>query len=112
MLRRCRSHHRPGPESLPMFVAVSFLPVRPLPTANVRTVDPILVSMTSACDLEIAEFFFGVRADPLQFRDAVNRVDRKTEPVCLVVDRQLHWRVDVAFLLVTAHMQVVVVCSA
>jgi hypothetical protein len=40
--------------------------------------------MTSACDLAIAEFFFGVRADPLQFWDAVNRVDRETETVRLV----------------------------
>jgi len=66
----------------------------------------------SACNLEITEFFFSVRADALQFRNAVNRIDRKTEPVCLVVDRQLHRRVDVAFLLVTAHMQVRVVCAA
>ena len=53
-----------------------------------------------------------MRADPLQFWDAVNRVDRETEPVRLVVDCQLHRRVDVAFLLVTAHMQVAVVCAA
>src|ERR1017187_9799257 len=82
------------------------LVARPLPTANLRTVDPVLVGMTSACDLEIAEFFFGVRADPLQFRDAVNRVNRKTEPVRLVVDCQLHWRVDVPFLFVTPHVHV------
>src|SRR5271167_134167 len=95
-----------------LVVAPSFLPARPLPTANFRTVDPVLVSMTPACDLAIAEFFFGVRADPLEFRDAVNRVDRETEPVRLVVDCQLHWRVDVPFLFVTPHVHVLMVRAA
>src|SRR5579864_85865 len=85
---------------------------RPFPTANLRTIDSVLVSVTSASDLHIAEFFFGMRADPLQFRYAINRVDCETEPVRLVVDGQLHRRVDVAFLLVTSHMQVAVVGAA
>ena len=53
-----------------------------------------------------------MRANPLQLRNAVNRVDGETEPVRLVVDCQLHGRVDVAFFLVTSHMQVAVVCAA
>src|ERR1700757_335061 len=53
-----------------------------------------------------------MRADPLQSRDAVNRVNRETEPVRLVVDCQLHRRVDVALLFVAAHMQVAMVCAA
>ena len=85
---------------------------RPLPAANLGTVHSMLVSMMAACDLKVAKFLFGVRADPLQSRDAVNRVDRKTEPVRLVVDGQFHRRVDVALLLVTANMQVVVICAA
>ena len=52
-----------------------------------------------------------MRADALQFWDSVNRVNRKTEPVCLVVDCQLHRRVDVAFFLVTAHVQVAVIVA-
>src|SRR5271165_1415378 len=39
--------------------------------------------MTSACDLAIAEFFFGVRSDPLQFWNAVKGIDCETEPVRL-----------------------------
>ena len=84
----------------------------PLPTADLRTVDSVLVSMAPACNLAIAEFFFGMRANPLQLRDAVNRVDCETEPVGLVVNCQFHWRVDVALLFVTAHMQVSVVRAA
>ena len=72
----------------------------------------MLVSMMAACNLKFAEFLFGVRADPLQFWNAINRVNSQTKPVRLIVDRQLHRRVDVALLLVTANMQVVVICAA
>jgi len=41
--------------------------------------------MAAACNLAIPECLFGVRADSLQFRDAVNRVDGETESVRLVL---------------------------
>ena len=85
--------------------------VRPLPTANLRTVDPVLVCVTPACDLEIVEFLFGVRADPLQFWDTVNRVHGKGEAIDLIVHGQLHRCVDVALLLVPAYMQILVLAS-
>ena len=90
----------------------SLLLVRPLPTCDFRAVDPVLVSMATACDLAVAEFLFGMGTDPLKSRDPVNCVDCETEPVRLIVNCQFHRRVDVALLLVAAHMQVPVVCAA
>src|SRR5271165_6272216 len=90
----------------------SFRLVRPLPPTDLRAVDPVLVSMAAACDLAVAEFLFGMRADALERRDSVNRVNGKTEPVGLVVNGQFHRRVDVAFFFVSPHMQVTVVGAA
>src|SRR6478672_935962 len=90
----------------------SFLVVRPLPSVDLRAVDSMLVSIATAGNLAVPEFLFGVRADSLQVRDAVNRVDGEAESVRLVVDRQLHRRIDVAFLFVAAHVQVPMVRSA
>src|SRR5215470_3720977 len=90
----------------------SLLVVRPLPTTDLRAVDSVLVSMMAACNLAIPESLFGVGADSLQFRDAVNRVDGETESVRLVVDCQLHRCVDVPLLLITPYVQVPMVCAA
>ena len=90
----------------------SLLVVRPLPTANLRAVDSVLVSMVPACNLAVAKLLFSMRPNPLQFRNAVNGIDGETEPVRLVVNCQFHRRIDVALLLVAAHVQVPVVCPA
>ena len=42
---------------------------------------------------------------PLQLGDAVDRVNGQAEAVGLVIDGQFHRRVDVAFLLVSAHVK-------
>lgn len=68
--------------------------------------------MAAACNLAIAKFFFSVRSNALEFRDAVNSVDGETEPVRLVVNRKLHRRVDVALFFVATHMQVAVIRAA
>ena len=85
---------------------------RPLPPTDLRAVDAVLIRVVPAGNLPVAEFLLGVRADLLQLRDAVNRVDCKTEPVGLVVNGKFHGRVDIAFLFVPAHMQVVVIGAA
>src|SRR5208337_484708 len=89
----------------------SLLVVRPLPTANPRTVDSVLVSMASACNLAVAKLLFSMRPNPLQFRNAVNGIDGETEPVRLVVNCQFHRRIDIALLFVAADMQIPVVCA-
>src|SRR5246127_3850214 len=42
----------------------------------------------------------------LQVRNTINGVDRQTEAINLVVNGQFHRRVDIAFLFVTAHVNV------
>ena len=90
----------------------SLLVVRPLPTADLRTIDAELVRMTTACNLAITEFFFGVCADPLKFRDRQYASIARLEPVRLVLNCQFHRAFDVALLLVAAHVQVAMVCTA
>ena len=53
-----------------------------------------------------------MRANALKFGNAVDGVNRKTEAVGFVVDRQFHRRIDVPLFLVAAHMQIVVVGAA
>src|SRR6516225_5396067 len=102
-----RVHTSPWCEALS-----SSLLIRPLPTANFGVVDSVLVSMALARKLAITKFFFSMRSNPLQFFHAVNGVDGKAEAVRLIVNCQLHGRVNVSLLFVTAHMQVPVICAA
>ena len=71
----------------------------------------MLVGVGPARNLLVPEFFLGVAPDSLQSWNAVNCVDRQAEAINLVVDGQLHWSVDVAFLLVTPHMQSLVLSA-
>ena len=69
----------------------------------------MLVCVVAAVDLLVAEFLLGMRADALKFGNAVDHVDRQTEAIDLVVDRQFHRRIDVALFLVAAHVHVLVI---
>ena len=53
-----------------------------------------------------------MRARVSQPRNPVDDVDRKIEPVDLISNRQLQWRIDVSFLFVAAHVNVDVICAA
>ena len=53
-----------------------------------------------------------MRSDSLQFRDAIDCINGETESVRLVVDRQFHWSIDVAFLFVAADVDVAMVRPA
>src|SRR5271166_4797059 len=72
----------------------------------------MLVSVRAASDLRVAKFLLGMATDVLQPRDAVDGINSQTETVNLVVDRQLHWCIDVALLFIAAHVHVVVVMPA
>ena len=50
-----------------------------------------------------------MRARCFQFRYSVDYIDCECEAVSLVIDRQLHWRVDVAAFLVAPHVQVAMI---
>ena len=90
--------------------AMSLL-VRPPPTGNLRAVDAVLVCVGTAGDLVVAEFLPRVTSDFLEPRNPVDGVDRKAEAIGFIVHRQLHRGVDVAFLLVAAHVQLTVLAS-
>jgi len=64
------------------------------------------MGVVTTFDLQVAPQFLHVCAGDLQTRHTVDRVDRKAEPVGLVLDRKLERRVDVALFLVAAHVQV------
>ena len=71
----------------------------------------MFVRVGSASDLCIAEFLLGMATDALQSWDTVNGVNGQAETINLIIDSQLHWRVDVALLLVPAHMQSLILAA-
>ena len=60
---------------------------RPSPAGNLGTINAMLVCMGAASELAVAEFLLGVPANPLQFGNAVNRIDRQAEAIGLIIDR-------------------------
>src|SRR5215813_12684676 len=84
---------------------------RPSPSGDLRAVDAILVRMGPAGNLRVAEFFFRVATNPLQAWNAINGIYCEAEAIDLVVHRQFHRSVDVAFLLVPTHVQALVVAD-
>ena len=83
--------------------------MRPLPLIDLGFVDAVLVGVTLAFDLHVAQLLLGMSAGHVQRRHAVDHVHRQAEAVDLILDGQVKRRVDVALLLVAAHMQVPVV---
>src|SRR5271166_4827463 len=78
--------------------------LRPSPPGDLRPVDEMLVRVGPAGNLLITELIFGVAPDPLQSGNSVNGVDGQAESIDLVVDRQLHRGVDIAFFLITTYV--------
>ena len=62
--------------------------------------------MVTARDLLVPELLLSVSADILQFRNAVNGVNRQAKTIGLVVDREFHRGIDVALFFVPAHVDV------
>ena len=65
-----------------------------------------------ALDHLIVQPVLRVRAGIAQTRHAIDHVDGEGEAVDLIVDREFQRRVDVALLLVAAHVHVVVIGAA
>src|SRR5262249_237830 len=84
---------------------------RPSPSRNIGAVDSILIGVGAASNLRVAEFLLGVPTDALEPHDAVNGINSQTEAINLVIDGQLPWRVDGAFLLVPVYMQALVLSA-
>src|SRR4030095_14916531 len=86
--------------------------IRPLPLLDFRFIDAVLVGVVLAADLPVAEFLLGMRPSHLQGGDAGDDVDGQAKAVDLVLNGEIERRVDVALLLLAAHVQVVVICAA
>ena len=82
---------------------------RPNPLIVLRLVDVVLEGVVACLDLHVAELLLDVAPGYLEARDPVDDVDGKAETVDLVLDCELQRGVDVAALLVAAHLEVVVV---
>src|SRR5271166_1027125 len=85
--------------------------MREPPSCNLGAVDTVLVCVCPACDLMVTEFLFRVTANLLQLGYAIDRVNCQAKAINFVVHRQLHWCVDVTFLLVAANMDPFVIAS-
>ena len=70
----------------------------------------VRMGVMPALELLLQQRLARMRAARPEEGHPVDHVDREREPVDLVLNRQLHRRVDVALLLVAADMNVVVVC--
>ena len=83
--------------------------VWPRPISHVRLIDAELMRVVATLDLLVQKSLLRVPANFLQPRHSVNHVHRQAEAADVVVNRQLQWRVDAAFLFVPAHVDVFVV---
>src|SRR4029450_603472 len=81
----------------------------PRPLIALRLVNSVLVGIALAVDLHVAQLLLDMRAGDPQARYPIDDVDRETEAVDLVTNGQIERRVDVALLLVAAHVQVLVI---
>ncbi len=83
----------------------------PFPVKNSWHVNALLVCVVEAVELLVPELLLSVSTRNLELGNAINDIDRYAEPINLVVNGKLQWRVDIALLLVTAHMQIVMVVA-
>ena len=69
----------------------------------------MFVRVSATGNLHIPEFLLGVGASCLEPGHAVYSVDSQSEAVYLVLDRQFERGIDIASLLITAHVHVLVI---
>ncbi len=70
------------------------------------------MSVIDALDDLILQPFFDVRPAGLQARNAVDYIDSQVKTIDLIVDGTLERSVDVAFLFIPTHMNVLVIGAA
>ena len=81
----------------------------PLPVANFFFIDAFGVGIGDALDDLSFQPFLDVSADRAQARNAVNDIDSQVKAIDLVEDGKLQRGIDIALLLVSPHMNVVMV---
>src|SRR5580700_747014 len=82
---------------------------RPLPIRDVRRIHAELPCVVFTCDLLVEQRLAGARPGNAEPRHTVDCVDGEAEAVGLIANRQFQRRVDVALLLIAAHVYVVLV---
>src|SRR5271165_7139853 len=80
---------------------------RPLPVRDFWRIHPELPGVVLTCDLLVEQGLASARSGDAETRHAVDRIDGEAEAVGLITNGQLQRRVDVALLLVAAHVNVV-----
>lgn len=86
--------------------------VRPLPGGHVWLIRAVRVGVVAARNLLVEKLVSGVGADGLKLGNALDDIHRKTEAIDLVLDSQLHGSIDIAVLLVSADVYVLVIRPA
>src|SRR5215831_6857836 len=66
----------------------------PTPFHNFRLIRSVFMRIVPGVNLLIAEPFFGMRSNRLEFRHPVDNVNRQGEAIYFVVDGQFHRLVD------------------
>src|SRR5262245_35417089 len=82
---------------------------RPDPPIYLRLIDAVLISIGLAFELHEAQLFLRVRAAGTKGRDSINDVHRNGEAINLIANGQIERSVDVAFFLIAADVQVLVI---
>ena len=85
---------------------------RPLPLSYLLAVDPILVGVIDAVDNLLFEPFLGVGRSRLQRRHSIDHIDRQIESVHLIQNSEFQRCINVALLLVSPHVKVIVIRSS
>src|SRR5271166_5293436 len=80
---------------------------RPLPVGDVQRVHAKFVRVARAIPLLVQQSLANTGPSGAQVASPIDRVGGKAETVGLVANGQFQWRVDVALLLVAAHVNIV-----
>ena len=79
---------------------------RPLPVRDFRRIHPELPGVVLTGDLLVEQGLASARSGDVETRHAVDRVNGEAEAVGLIANGQFQRRVDVALLLIAAHVYV------
>src|ERR1700719_3350192 len=79
----------------------------PLPIGDVLRIDTEFVGVALGRYLLVEQRLANAGSGNPKTRHPVDGINCQAEPVCLILDSQFQWRIDVPLLLVTTHVDVV-----
>src|SRR6516164_2402339 len=92
--------------------AISGLFIGPLPVGNVYSIDAELVGVVLGSDLFIEQGLANIGAGDAETGHPIDSVNGQAEAASLITNGQFKWSIDVTFLLVAAHVDVVLAGAA